>query len=251
MLSLVILFILGLSTGSFLNVVIYRLKIKKSILKPRSFCPACNHTLVWYDLIPVLSFVFLGGKCRYCRKRISWQHPLVELSAGLLFILFYLKSGSLDWRLLFNLLFVSILIVVFVYDLKHYLILDKVIVLGAVLAVIASICLGKPEFPYALLGSAVVGGFFALLVLISRGKWMGGGDVKFGFLIGLIVGWPSVLVSLFLAFVLGGIIGVLLIVFRKKTLKSAVPFGTFLATATVTVMLYGEKILDWYLNILA
>ncbi len=251
MLPLAIFLLLGLFVGSFLNVVIYRFKIGRSILKPRSFCPNCKHILAWYDLIPVLSFVLLCGKCRYCRKRISWQYPLVELSAGLLFILFYLKSGSLDWRLLFNLLFVSILVVVFVYDLKHYLILDKVIVSGAVLAVIASIFLSKPEFLYALLGSAAAGGFFALLVLVSRGKWMGGGDVKLGFLIGLIVGWPSVLVSLFLAFVLGSIVGVLLIVFHKKTLKSAVPFGTFLAVATVTVMLYGEKMLDWYLSLLA
>jgi len=248
MLYSIAFFLLGLFVGSFLNVVIYRFKIKKSILTPRSFCPACHHNLAWYDLVPVLSFVLLFGKCRYCRKKISWQYPLVELSSGILFTFFYLKAGDLNSALLFNLFFVSIFVVVFVYDLKHYLILDKVIVVGATVAVIASIFLGKPDFPRAILGSLSAGGFFALLVLISRGRWMGGGDVKLGFLIGLIIGWPSVLVALFLAFLSGSIVGILLIAFKKKTLKSAVPFGTFLAVATIVVMLLGDRILDWYLS---
>lgn len=246
----ILLFLFGLSVGSFLNVVIYRSKIKKSIFRPQSFCPQCKHKLSWYDLIPVLSFILLRGKCRYCQKKISLQYPLVEIACGVLFVLFYLKSLTFNWALAFNLFFVSILIIIFVYDLKYYLILDKIILIGATLAVVASIFLGKPKFPVSLLGSLIAGGFFALIVLVSQGKWMGGGDVKLGFLIGLILGWPKVLLALGLAFMLGSIVGLILIAFKKKTLKSPVPFGTFLSTAALITILEGERILDWYLDLI-
>lgn len=249
-LNLLILFVFGLSIGSFLNVVIYRAKIKKSIVHPQSFCPSCKHCLAWYDLIPVASFIILGGKCRYCRKRVSWQYPLVELACGVLFALFYIKVGSINPLLFFNLFFVSIFVVIFVYDLKYYLILDRIILSGATLAILASIFLGKPSFPAALLGSLMSGGFFAIIVLVSKGKWMGGGDVKLGFLLGFILGWPQISVALFIAFILGSIIGLLLIVLQKKTLKSAVPFGTFLTVAAIVTMLEGERILKWYLNLI-
>lgn len=240
----------GLCVGSFLNVVIYRTKIKKSLLHPPSFCPFCKHRLAWYDLIPVASFIILGGKCRYCRKKVSWQYPLVELACGILFALFYIKVGSINPLLFFNLFFVSIFVVIFVYDLKYYLILDKIILLGATLAILATIFLGKPSFPAALLGSLLSGGFFAIIVLVSKGKWMGGGDVKLGFLLGFILGWSQVLVALFIAFVLGSMVGLLLIALQKKTLKSAVPFGTFLTVAAIATMLEGERILKWYLNLI-
>jgi len=250
MFLIIFIFLFGLCVGSFLNVVIYRAKVKKSIFRPRSFCPSCKHHLAWYDLIPVISFITLGGKCRYCHKRVSWQYPLVELSCGILFILFYLKIDSINFPLLLDLFFASIFIVIFVYDLKYYLILDQVILLGAIAAVLVSILLGKPSFPEALLGSLAAGGFFAIIVLTSSGKWMGGGDIKLGFLLGFVLGWPQVLVALFIAFTLGSIIGLFLIILRGKTLQSAVPFGTFLIVGALISMLEGEKILKWYLNLI-
>lgn len=245
-----LLFLFGLAVGSFLNVVIYRSKIKKSIFKPKSFCPHCKHVLAWYDLIPVLSFISLRGRCRYCHKKISLQYPLVELATGILFALFYLQAGGLNGKLFFDLFFTSILIIVFVYDLKHYLILDIIILVGAIGAILSSIFLGKPEFPQSLIGSFVGGGFFALLVLVSSGKWMGGGDVKLSFLIGLILGWPQILLALFIAFMVGSVIGLILIALKNKTLKSAVPFGTFLTASTIITMFFGDEILDWYLGLM-
>jgi len=249
-LNLAIIFIFSLVIGSFLNVVIYRAKIKKSVLAPRSFCPHCKHILSWRDLIPVASFILLRGKCRYCREKISPSYALVELSTGVLFVLFYLQAGSFNLALVFNLFFASILVVVFVYDLRYYLIIDNVILLGAIGAILASIFLGRLSFPQAILGSLAGGVFFAIIVLVSRGKWMGGGDVKLGFLLGLILGWPKILAALFLAFILGSIVGIFLVIRGKKKLKSAVPFGPFLAAATLVVMLWGDEILNWYLHLI-
>lgn len=249
-LNLILIFLFGLAIGSFLNVVIYRAKIKKSILRPRSFCPHCKHLLAWFDLIPVLSFVSLKGRCRYCRKKISPVYALVELATGILFVLFYLQNSNFNLALAFNLFFVSILIVTFVYDLRYYLIIDNVILLGAIAAIFASIFLGGLSFPQAILGSLAAGVFFAIIVLVSRGKWMGGGDVKLGFLLGLILGWPKILVALFLAFILGSIVGLFLVIRGKKKLKSAVPFGPFLALSALVVMLAGDRILNWYLHLI-
>jgi len=248
--NLTIIFFFGLVIGSFLNVVIYRTKIKKSILRPRSFCPCCKRILAWRDLIPILSFIALKGRCRYCRKKISPIYALVELATGVLFVLFYLQTGNFNLALVFNLFFASILIVAFVYDLKYYLIIDNAILLGAIGAILGSIILASPSFPRAILGSLAAGSFFAIIVLVSRGKWMGGGDVKLGFLLGLILGWPKILVALFLAFILGSIVGLFLVIRGQKKLKSAVPFGTFLSLAAMIAMLWGDKILNWYLHLI-
>jgi len=271
----IFIFVFGLCVGSFLNTVIYRLKTGESILFLRSHCPSCKHTLGFFDLIPLFSFIFLGGRCRYCKKKISWQYPMVELATGILFVLFsYLaklpshltmEQLSLEWffvGLTLNFFFVSILIIIFVYDLKHSIIPDKVVWFGiAVLLILNGLALlvqllfiNKPDsilpFLNRLLAAALAGGFFLILVLISREKWMGWGDVKLGILIGLILGWPNILVALFLAFVSGAIVGGGLVLAKKKTLKSQIPFGPFLCGSCIVAMLVGEKILDWYLGLL-
>ena len=133
-------FVLGTICGSFLNCVIYRLEVSKSFLKGRSYCPHCKHILSWQDLIPIFSFIFLKGKCRYCQKPISWQYPLVELATGILFIWTYLSyDRDLSMSLIFYLIFACFLIIIFVYDLKHYLIPDKVIYPAIVLAFLYNI----------------------------------------------------------------------------------------------------------------
>lgn len=248
MLYSVLVFFCGMIVGSFLNVVIYRAKTGQSIIKPKSFCPQCQHILAWYDLFPVVSFILLRGRCRYCHQKISRQYPLVELSAGIIFLFFYFQDG-LSARLLLDFWLGSVLLVIFVYDLKYYLILDKFILIGAVPALFRSIFTNAPSFPSALLGSLIGGGFFALIVLSSRGRWMGGGDVKLGFLMGLILGWQHILVALFLAFVGGALVGVFLIAGKKKNLKSAVPFGTFLAASTLLTIWVGDQLLTWYLSL--
>ena len=233
----IIIFLFGLAVGSFLNCLIYRLEHNQSFLRGRSYCPHCQHQLDLWDLIPVLSFLFLLGKCRYCQQKISWQYPLVEIFTGLIFLLIFNFQLSI-----INFIIAPFLIIIFVYDLKHYIIPDKIIYPAIVIAAI---------FNFTNWLSALgVAAFFLAMVLLSRGKWMGVGDVKLAFLMGLILGFPSILVALFLAFITGAIIGIGLIISGKKSLKSEVPFGPFLISGTFIAMFWGQQIINWYLSFL-
>ena len=266
----IFIFLFGLEVGSFLNCVIYRLEKNESFLKGRSYCPHCKHILSWQDLIPIFSFFILKGKCRYCHQKISWQYPLVETATGLLFLLifnskflifkqfFWTPSGGLPVGLLFNFLnlfyywiIASFLIIIFVYDLKHYIIPDKIIYLAIIISLIFNFLIFKQFqiFKYSILSAFGVAVFLLLIFLLSRGKWLGFGDVKLGFFMGLFLGFPDILVSLFSAYLIGAIIGVGLIISGKKTLKSEVPFGPFLVAGTFIAFFLGEKIINWYLNL--
>jgi len=251
-----VIFLFGLLFGSFLNSVIYRLEIGGSFLKGRSYCPHCKHKLIWQDLIPVLSFLFLKGKCRYCQKPISWQYPLVELATGFIFLLFFLTSLNLNnFTYVYLLIMSCFLIIVFVYDLKHYIIPDKIIYPAILVSGIWYLVSGiffnlytKYEMLNTIYSAVGAAAFFLAIVLISRGKWMGVGDIKLAFLMGLILGWSNILVALFLAFFIGAIIGIGLIATGKKTLKSEVPFGPFLVAGTFLALFWGQNIINWYLN---
>ena len=275
------IFFFGLCIGSFLNVVIFRLETGEGIIKSRSHCPKCGQTLRWYDLIPLASFFILRGRCRYCAKSISWQYPLVEITTGSMFLLVFwnLEFGHWDfignWKLEIGNLFTACymlyvicsLIVIFVYDLCHYIIPDKVL-FPAVIVTLAyrtfdALARFNPPTPLLMGG---VGGlsyltpyilsafaaatFFLALVLITRGRGMGLGDVKLAFLMGLVLGWPSILLALLLAFASGALVGLTLIFFKKKTLKSQIPFGPFLVAATVFTLFLGDKIINWYSQLL-
>jgi leader peptidase (prepilin peptidase)/N-methyltransferase len=227
----ILVFLFGLCIGSFLNVIICRLGTKESIAKSRSHCPQCGAILKWYDLIPILSFFIQRGRCRYCKGKISLQYPLVELATGLLFLaVFYSRSSILGQ--LFYFYIISSLIVIFVYDLKHYIIPDMVVYPAIGLALLYSFSNLWP----AILASA----FFLLLFLATKGKGMGLGDVKLAFLMGLVLGWPNILLALFLSFLLGSIIGLSLIFLGKKGLKSEIPFGPFLTASTILALFSGE-----------
>ena len=253
-----VVFLTGLVVGSFLNCVIYRLNTKESFLFSRSHCPKCHHILKWYDLIPILSFIIVKGKCRYCKKKISWQYPLVEIFTGLIFLLLVTCHLSLV-TLIYYIVVSSLLIVIFVYDLKHYIIPDKIIYPVIVIVFLYRIL----SFGHWSLGFGIfeglkmplivgfsAGGFFFLIWLISRGRWMGFGDVKLGFFMGLFLSWPNILVALFSAFFIGAIIGIGLIIAGKKTLKSQVPFGPFLVTGTFIALFWGQNLINWYLSLI-
>ena len=263
-----IVFLFGLAVGSFLNCVIYRLEKKESFLKGRSFCPHCKHILNWQDLIPLFSFLFLKGKCRYCQKRISLQYPLVELATAFLFVLtFWILDFEIGLTFGFWILIICFLIIIFVYDLKHYIIPNKVIYPAIIVVLLYRLFeilnFGHWDFfgiwdlgfgilkPIAnpILSAVVASGFFLSIVLISRGKWMGLGDVKLAFFIGLFLGFPNVLVALFLSFLIGAIIGLGLISVGEKTLRSEVPFGPFLVIGTFIAMFLGDNLINWYLNL--
>jgi len=252
-----VIFIFGLLIGSFLNCLIYRLEKKENFLKGRSYCPHCHHQLNWSDLIPILSFIFLKGKCRYCHKPISLQYPLVEISTALIFLLIFnfqfsifnqfLISNFLNLAYLF--LVSCFLIVIFVYDFKYYLIPDKVIYLAILIVFIYRLFGTSKPFLNPLFSGFGAAAFFFLLWFISRGRWMGFGDVKLGFLMGFFLSFPNILVALFFAFIIGAIIGIGLIIAGKKTLKSQVPFGPFLILGTFIALFWGDKIINWYLRL--
>jgi len=263
----VFVFAFGLGVGSFLNAVIYRLEVGDSAFRGRSYCPQCKHTLAWYDLIPLASFVLLGGKCRYCEGKISWQYPIVELSTAAIFTLvfwhlgfeFYLAFGI--WTLTFlQMLYLwtiaALLIVLFVYDLKHYILPDKIL-----FPAIASVFVYNfgfwifdlfriSDFGFRILSALAAAAFFFAIFALSRGRAMGFGDVKLALFMGLFLGWPNVAVAMFAAFLAGAAIGLVLIAAKKKGMKSEIPFGPFLIAGTFAALFWGKLLVDWYLNLL-
>jgi prepilin signal peptidase PulO-like enzyme (type II secretory pathway) len=266
--TLIFVFIFGLIIGSFLNCLVWRLHKHESLLG-WSYCPKCEQQIAWYDNIPVLSFILLGGKCRQCGKPISWQYPVVELMTGLLFVLaFYinfkfslLEAGQVilnfysisnfkfqisnlikDWFL------ISVMIVIFIYDLRWYLILDIVTLPACLVMLILNLILGFNL--WNLLISGIIGGsFFLIQFLVSRGKWIGGGDIRLGLLMGLALGWPGVVVAIIISYFIGSIVGIGLILAGKKEWGSEVPLGVFLAVGTVITLFWQPEILNWYWNL--
>lgn len=245
-------FILGLIVGSFLNVLVYRLRDAETLLG-RSLCRHCQHQIRWYDNIPLISFVLLRGMCRDCETKISWQYPLVELLTGVLFALvgslFLTAGNALEWLEVFWLLgIVSTLIVIAVYDARFMEIPLMMLVAGALITagfLLAFWWLFPEPFWvsrlwYGLLGGVVVGGFFFLLVWMSRETWMGWGDVWLGLVVGAIVGLPLVLPMLTLSFGLGAILGLLAIASKQKKLKSQMPFAPFLVIGTLVTIFCAE-----------
>jgi prepilin signal peptidase PulO-like enzyme (type II secretory pathway) len=238
-------FIFGLIVGSFLNCVIYRLETKESFLKGGSYCPRCKHILSWKDLVPIFSFLLLKGKCRYCQKPISLQYPLVEFFTGILFVFtFYrfLSTNPSNFLIfLCQLLVVSCLIVVFVFDLKHYLIPDYIIYLAIFFSLFC-----QPFKIWNLALGILPSLFFLAIILVSKETWMGWGDFKLAVLMGIFLGWPKILTALFFAFFSGALIGLVLIALKKKKLQSQIPFGPFLVAGTFFAFFLGQEMLSFY-----
>ncbi|MBI4120579.1 MAG: prepilin peptidase [Parcubacteria group bacterium] len=241
-------FALGLAAGSFLNALVWRYHEGRSFVKARSQCTSCGHTLGFWDLIPLVSFVMLGGRCRYCSAKIGLQYPVVELSAALgLVIIAGLSLGGLERLWLGGLFLLALLI--FVYDLKYLIIPDAFVAAGLVWLMIGLLGLGLDDWAGRLLTALGIFGFFAALYFLSRGRWIGGGDGKLGFLIGLWLGWPLGVLGVFLSYILGAVVGVLLIGLGKATLKSQIPFGPFMVAGAVLAYGWGEVVVDWYVSL--
>ncbi len=273
---LTIVFLFGLAIGSFLNVVIWRVKNGQA-QGGRSKCPHCGETIAWYDNIPLLSFLLLRGKCRHCGKKISWQYPAVELVTGILFL--YAFYGHISWgnlqqilnfkfeilNLLKDWFLIAVMVVIFVIDLRWYLILDAISLPATAVILILNLLAGNPAYNLCrpenlwscnplswsgILISAIIGaGFFLIQFLVSRGRWVGGGDIRLGLLMGAALGWPNILVALMLAYFAGSVVGIGLMAAGKKHWGSMLPFGVFLAPATIATLFWGKEILSWYLNI--
>lgn len=245
MVFVIIFFIFGLIIGSFLNVLVYRLKDAETLLG-RSFCRHCKHQIRWYDNIPLVSFIVLRGTCRDCETKISWQYPVLEFLTGIMFALigyfFFFPLDMFSWvETLWLLSIVSCLLVIGAYDLKHMEIPSVMLIVSVVLTYIFFVSsfffLQEPFFSsrlwYGLLGGGVVCGFFFLLVWMSHETWMGWGDVWLGFVAGSIVGLFLILPMLTLSFGIGAVVGLLAIAWKKKGLKSQIPFAPFLVAGVI------------------
>lgn len=244
---LVIIFLFGLAIGSFLNVVIYRLDDLKSIIKERSHCRKCKKAIPWYDLIPLLSFVLLKGRCRYCSSAISVQYPVVELAIGALSIFIFLYFGFTLNALFYFIIFL-ILTVVFVSDLKSQMIPEEFVWAALVITLLGSWYFGGFGIRNMIFGGIIGGAVPGILVLLSKEKWMGSGDIKLGILLGALSGFYGSILMIFLAFVLGSIVGLGLVFSKKKDLKDSVPFAPFLITSGFFVIIWGHYIINWYLG---
>lgn len=238
-----LVFFTGAAVGSFLNVCICRMPAGGSVVYPPSHCPACGKNLKVLDLFPVLSYVFLKGRCRYCGCKISPQYPVVELATGLLFVSAVAKYGVSLATLRVLLLF-SVIIPATVIDLKYKIIPDKLNLTGFILGV-PLIFESKEVFFSSAAGLFAGGGLLFLIAVASRGG-MGGGDIKMAAVMGLLLGWKQLLVALFLAFAVGSIVGVTMLLFKVVRLKESIPFGPYLALGAVVSTLVGDRIIKWY-----
>jgi prepilin signal peptidase PulO-like enzyme (type II secretory pathway) len=258
----VYLAVLGLIFGSFANAAVWRLKKKKDIVKDRSECIHCHHKLSWMDLIPVLSWVLLRGKCRYCKKNISPQYPLVELAVAAYFVgsflfwptdlsLWYYQAQFILW-----LIYGVGLAVLFVYDLRWFLLPDRVVYpligLGLIDALIRVSVIDQGGVGAAVvdlvLSVLAIGGFYGALYFISKGRWIGFGDVKLGVFMGLVLGWEQAIVAIMVANVVGFLVILPGLLTKKLSSTSRVPFGPYLIIGFIAAGLFGHALIDWYLT---
>ena len=222
----------------------------------RSICPDCRMKIDWYDNIPLISFVLLKRTCRHCGQKISWQYFLVEFCLGGLFLLAALFHSqnwflpSLTLALVQDLIILSFLVFIFLYDFKYMEILPSTTIMPAMVLLFVSLSLNWQSVISLLLGAGFGFGVFSILYAISKGRWIGGGDALLGFFMGVILGWPLILVAFFISYVVGAGVSLVLIDFGQKTRKSRIPFGTFLVLGTIITMFWGENILEWYLLLL-
>lgn len=241
--------VLGLVLGSFLGALTYRLPLGESVAKGRSCCPRCKKKIVWYDNIPLLSFVFLGGRCRNCKSLISWRYPLIEVSTALGFVAigyFTMNTQGLSLQVVYSIIIFLILEAIFVIDLEHRIIPDSFVFFGILVSALYLLLYPNSYTLFSNFFAGFLAALFLVLIhLATKGRGMGLGDVKFAVLGGTLVGLRLLPVWLFLAFLTGAVIGIILILGKKAGLKSKIAFGPFLVLAIPLAMLFGEKILFW------
>ncbi|MGC9046630.1 MAG: prepilin peptidase [Minisyncoccia bacterium] len=273
------LFVFGLIIGSFLNVVVWRFDINNHIfslnkLKGRSHCPYCGKTLQWYELIPIISFIIQKGKCLSCKHQLSWQYPIIEIITGIIFVIvpfyfnkFYIFNPFKNELIILWLLIFIFWLLVSAIDFKkmiipndlNFLLLLSGIILNLFLYFSKSNFINNSfvngySFMFSFSNSFLVNRllgllpafFLLILFMLSKGNWIGFGDVKLMISSGLILGWPDSFIGILLAFIIGGLIGIILLVFGNKNLKSMIPFGPILILGMIITIFFGVDILKFY-----
>ncbi|MDY0234544.1 MAG: prepilin peptidase [Gudongella sp.] len=251
---ILLVFIYGLLIGSFLNVLIYRIPKNESIVFPGSHCPICSHKLAWYDNVPLFSYLFLKGKCRYCGTGISQQYPLIESLNALIYIILFIKFGF-SAIFIFYALVSSALIAIAIIDLKQLIIPDSLVISIIIITVLYKsinfFVYGiSPSILDSFLGLLIAGGLFLAIVILSRGG-MGGGDVTLIGALGFVLGVKYILLTIFLSFLYGAIISVFLLATKIKTRKDPIPFGPFIILSFFTTIFFAESLLNWYINLIS
>jgi len=250
-----LIFIVGLFIGSFLGVLTDRIPRGETVVKGHSHCEFCKKTLKWHDLIPVFSFISTKGKCRYCRKSLSYYYPTIEISTGIMFVLAYIFASSqfviynLSFiiSILYYLVIVSSFVVIFFTDLKYGIIPDKILLLAILVSILCQLILNPSSLIINLLCGVGAFLFFILISVVfsalTKKDSMGGGDIKLVFLLGLILGFPGIIISLYVAFLTGALVGIILIIWRKKSFqKTTLPFGPFLISGALISLFWGNLI---------
>lgn len=240
-------FLFGSVIGSFLNVCIYRIPKKESIVFPSSHCPACNKKIKPYDNIPIISYILLKGRCRECGEKISFQYPLVEFLNAAGYVIMIWKFGVGINALIYALLYSALIVVTFI-DLEHQIIPDRITLPGILIGFILGAAVLPVGWLNSLIGLLLGGGLFYLVAVASRGG-MGGGDIKLIAMIGAFLGWRYTLLTIFLGALAGAIVGLSLMIFKGKGRKHPVPFGPFLALGAIASLLWGNDIIKWYINL--
>lgn len=242
----ILFFIYGLIFGSFFNVVGLRIPKGESIVRPPSHCTVCNRNLTARDLVPVISYLFLQGKCRGCGTKLHWMYPVMELVTGLLFAFAFTQLG-LSLELIVAILFISLLVIITVSDIAYMLIPDKILLFFLVPLIVARIL--SPLAPWwdSIVGAVIGFGVLFLIAVLSKGG-MGGGDIKLFFVIGVVLGTMHTLLTLFLASLIGAIVGLITLRIANKGRKTPIPFGPSIAVATIITYFFGNTLVDWYMN---
>lgn len=237
-----VLFLSGVCFGSFVNCLVYRSNHSLSFVAGRSFCPSCRHKIGWFDNVPLLSFLFLRGKCRHCKKKIAVHYPLVELAGGLLFLICGLTKIKFNLALPYPvlLIFTFILFTSIVSDILYMTIPLFPVIFGYAVGSVYFILFEPSLFFGRMIVSLSMGLLFLMIYLLTRGRGMGFGDVYLSAFIGLILGFPRGLMAIYFAFVIGGLFGSVLLLLKKKKLKSRIAFGPFLVISATTFMLFPD-----------
>jgi leader peptidase (prepilin peptidase)/N-methyltransferase len=248
----IMIFIFGICIGSFMNVCIYRLPASKSIINPaRSICPNCGNIIKFYDNIPILSYLWLKGKCRHCSSPIAFRYPLVELAGGFFALCAYFKFGITIEAFVYYALISSLLVITFI-DIDHQIIPDVITFPGIPIFFFASFTLTAVTCKDSLLGILAGGGSLLLIAvtynLLTKKEGMGGGDIKLLAMIGAAIGWKGVLFTIFIGSTIGTLVGIILMLRTRRGLKLAIPFGPFLSMGAIIYIFFGSSIINWYLN---
>jgi len=240
--------IMGIVIGSFLNVCIFRVPNEESISYPPSHCSKCNHRLMSLDLIPIFSFAFLRGKCRYCKEEISFQYPIVESLNCILYIIIFLKYGISVTALKYCIL-ISLLIVISFIDYKTQYVYRSTIIFGSIcgfIFMLINFTLYRSGVLDSIAGSII--GFFIIKMIVIITKGMGDGDAEIAAVCGLFLGVKGILLGLFLSVIIGGASGILIIILKFKNLKDKIAFGPFIAVGAFISMMWAKEILEWYMK---